>query len=138
MKRLLFLLIAALFFFVSKSRAQLSVGYHQSSFVSLIAVGYETGDRFSPEIRIGTNVYLNDPVIEVVGRYDFIQKEKYDFYAGLGGLFLSDYGGIVAPVGFVFYPFEERKFGFHLEAAPMVGEDVILRGSWGIIYKFGN
>lgn len=138
MSKIKVLFIAVFLCFCSKSFGQLSIGYHHSSFLPTIAVGYEIGDRFSPEIRIGTNVYLSNPVVEVIARYDFIQKENYDFYAGVGGLISPDYGAIVAPVGFVFYPFDERKFGFHLEAAPVIGEDAILRGSWGIIYKFGD
>ncbi len=46
------------------------------------------------------------------------------------------YTGVVIPVGLNIYPFTNKKFGFHIEAAPVIGEDFILRDSWGIRYRF--
>jgi len=56
-KKLLFI-IAAIFFF-SKSYAQLNIGFHQSN-LPFIGVGYELGDNFYPELRVGTDQYIED------------------------------------------------------------------------------
>ena len=137
------LFFAALFCLFTKSYSQFNVAYHQSN-LPFVALGYEIGDRFSPELRINTDIYLDNINFEIVGTYDLIQKEDFDLYAGLGGILTPEFSGVVAPVGFVFYPFSEKRFGFHIELAPIhgeanyFGEAWVLRGSWGIRYEFGD
>lgn len=132
--KLLFSLILLCFF--SKSYSQLGISYHQSS-IPFIGVNYEIGEHFAPELRLGTDVYLENLSLEAIVTYKFLTKEDYDFYGGLGAR-IQDYAGIVVPIGFNFYPFNEKSFGFHLEMTPIIGEGSVLRGSWGIRYRFGN
>jgi hypothetical protein len=42
----------------------------------------------------------------------------------------------VVPIGVNIYPFSNKNFGFHIELAPIIGWDDVLRGSWGIRYRF--
>ena len=42
---------------------------------------------------------------------------------------------VVVPIGLNIYPFSSKAFGFQMELAPIIGDDV-LRGSWGIRYRF--
>ncbi|MBI6116340.1 hypothetical protein [Salegentibacter maritimus] len=131
-KKLLFLAFAL--FFIPKSYGQLNVSYHQSN-LPFIAVGYDINERFTPEFRLGTDQFISDLSLEAVLNYKFIRKEDYDFYAGLGyRINISE--GLVAPVGLNFYPFNKKKFGFHIEAAPILLDADILRGSFGIRYRF--
>ena len=131
-KKLLFLLIS--FLFISNSYAQVNIGFHQSN-LPFIGVGYEVSEKFYPELRLGTDQFIDDISLEAVLTYKFLNKEDYDFYAGLGYR-VVDYDGLVIPIGFNFYPFNKKKFGFHIEAAPIAGENGILRGSFGIRYRF--
>lgn len=136
MNRTKLLFIIAILCFSSKAYSQLGISYHQSS-LPFIGVNYEIGNRFAPELRLGTNVYLSSLSLEAIVTYKFLAKEDYDFYSGIGAR-VGDFPGIVVPIGFHFYPFNEKKFGFHIEMAPIIGEANILRGSWGIRYRFGN
>lgn len=131
-KKLLFL--AFTIFFVSNSYSQLSVSYHQSN-LPFIGIGYDINERLTPELRLGTDQFISNMSLEAVLTYKFIKKEDYDFYGGLGAR-VNLIEGIVVPVGLNFYPFNEKKFGFHIEAAPIILNADIFRGSFGIRYRF--
>lgn len=131
-KKLLFL--AFTIFFISNSYSQLSVSYHQSN-LPFIGVGYDINERLTPELRLGTDQFISNMSIEAVLTYKFLKKEDYDFYGGLGAR-VNLIEGIVLPVGLNFYPFNEKNFGFHIEAAPIILNADIFRGSFGIRYRF--
>ena len=131
-KKLLFL--AFTFFFISNSYSQLNISYHQSN-LPFIGIGYDINERLTPELRLGTDQFISDLSIEAVLTYKFLKKEDYDFYAGLGYR-VNAFEGLVAPVGLNFYPFNKKKFGFHIEATPILLDADILRGSFGIRYRF--
>ena len=113
---------------------QFGVDFHMSN-LPFFGLSYEIKDRVRPEIRIATDTYFNDFSIEGVVTYDILNKPDYEIYAGLG-IRSNDFAGLVIPVGFNFYPFTEKKFGFLIELAPIIGESDILRGSLGFRYKF--
>lgn len=120
--------------------SQITVAYHQSN-VSFIEAGYEINNRFMPSARLGTNLEFNDFILEIAGLYQFKDADQYEIYAGAGirtgyGLTFNDNVFIVLPVGINFFPFNEKGFGFHIEAAPMLGDPDIFRGSFGIRYRF--
>lgn len=131
-KKLLFLIFTSLI--ISNSYSQLNVSYHQSN-LPFIGIGYEITERLSPELRLGTDQFIVDMSLEAVLTYKFLRKETYDFYAGLGAR-VNLIEGIVLPVGLNFYPFNEKKFGFHIEAAPIILDADVFRGSFGIRYRF--
>ncbi len=115
--------------------AQLGISFHQSN-LPFFGVNYEFKDRFLTELRLGTDSYLEDVSAEAVITYQFLNQDDYEFYAGVGAR-VQSFGGLVIPVGFNFFPFDEKKFGFHIEVAPIIAEDAsIFRGSWGIRYRF--
>ena len=118
----------------TKGSAQLGVGYHQSV-LSFVGVNYEIKNRFKPELRINTNLFGEDISIEALALFDVINKEDYEFYVGLGIRSPVD-EGIVIPVGLNIYPLPYKNFGFHIELAGIAGDGGILRGSWGIRYRF--
>lgn len=118
--------------------AQFGVNFHQSN-LPFIGINYEFADRVRPEFRISTDHYLEDFAPEVVITGDILDKESYEFYAGLG-FRAVEFEGIVIPVGFNFYPLTNKNFGLHIELAPIIvmdnDDDTLLRGSWGIRYRF--
>lgn len=136
MNKLNFILILVILCFFSKSYGQLGVSYHQSN-LPFVGINYEAGERFIPEVRLGTDSFMYDLSLEAVINYKFVTRESYDFYAGIGGR-ITDYEGLVVPVGLNFYPFAEKNFGFHIEVAPILGDSELVRGSWGIRYRFGR
>ena len=148
------LLLGSLFvlFFTFQAQAQFRVGFHHvpSSVFgdayglnSFVGIGYQIGERFTPEFRIGTNLDLEDLASgELALLYTLKKKEDLEVYAGFapgynGWLGVSTYA---LPIGMNFYPFQTKNFGFHLELAPqIIGEAaVLIRGSWGIRYRFGQ
>ncbi len=114
--------------------AQLGVAYHQSN-LPFIGVNYEFGEKFRPELRIGTDNFFADTSLELVATYDILNKEEFEVYAGLGGR-IESFAGIVVPMGLNIYPLSTKQFGFQIEIAPLIGDSVVLRGSWGIRYRF--
>lgn len=118
-----------------KASAQLGVAYHQSS-LPFVGINYQIGERFMPEARIGVNYFLEDVSLELALPIALITNDNYQFYAGLGGNIQNETTSLVIPIGFNFYPFEKKNFGFHLEIAPLINDPSILRGSWGIRYRF--
>lgn len=67
--------------------------------------------------------------------YIFIKNETVDVYVGIGGR-TTFFEGLVIPLGMNIYPFEKDNFGFHMELAGLINEGALLRGSWGIRYRF--
>lgn len=131
MKKLILLLFLTL---PTLASAQVGVDYHFSN-LPFLGINYEIKERVRPEIRIGTDTYFEDISIEGIVTYDILNKTDYEFYAGLG-IRSNDFAGLVIPIGLNFYPFTEKKFGFHIELAPIIGDEDILRDSLGIRYKF--
>lgn len=116
------------------SFAQLGISFHQSN-LPFIGVNYEIKNKIRPELRIGTDNYFDAISVEGIITYDILKKEDYEFYAGLG-VRTNDFTGLVIPIGLNIYPLRTKQFGFHIELSPVVGDDNILRGSWGIRYRF--
>lgn len=113
---------------------QLGVGFHHSN-LPFIGLSYEIGERWRPELRMGVDQYFSNVPFELAFMYDLAEKDQYEIYTGLGGR-TTNFPGLVIPVGVNIYPFTSRQFGFHIEFAPIFGESDIVRGSWGIRYKF--
>ena len=129
------LILLAFFGLISRvSFAQWTVSYHQSN-LPFLGVNKQLGETWLPEFRVGTDQYFEDLSVELAANYILKKTDRYDFYAGLGGR-VGGYTGIVIPVGLNIYPFEQKDFGFHIEAAGIVGELSLFRGSFGIRYRF--
>ena len=116
--------------------AQFGVSAHQSS-IPFVGFYYEFTNHIRPELRIGTDNYFELVSIELAATYDILDKQDYEFYAGAGARFNS-YEGLVIPVGLNIYPFSTKSFGFHIELTPVISfdDESLLRGSWGIRYRF--
>jgi len=132
MKRFIILFIL---FWPGKLLCQFGVNFHQSN-IPFVGVNYEFKDRLRPELRIGTDSFLSDISAELVVTYDILNKEDYEVYVGLGIRGGDDYTGVPVPLGINIYPFPMKNFGFHIELSPILSDDSILRGSWGIRYRF--
>lgn len=135
------IIFAALFFcFIifgsTQANAQWGVSYHQYT-SPFVGINYTFAKRFMPEIRITPNRYILDIIPEGTFNYQFVQKEDYQLYAGIG-VILTRYEGIpLFPAGVQVYPFNNKKIGFHLEMAAVVfRSDNYLRGTWGVRYRF--
>lgn len=130
-----YLLLLTLLCTAHLSYGQFGISYHQSS-LPFLGVNYGFTDRFSAEIRLSTDMYFEDFSPELVATYNYLKREDYELYAGIGGR-ANNLSGLVIPLGLRVYPFEAKAFGFHVEVAPLIGEyDGILRGSLGINYRF--
>lgn len=127
--------VVVLCLFASSAFAQFGVSYHQSN-LPFVGFNYEIADRFLPEVRLGMDTHLKNMSFEAVATYQFINKSDVEVYAGLGGR-ANHNAGLVAPIGIHAFPFSAKNFGFHIEVAPIISEhDPIVRGSWGIRYRF--
>jgi hypothetical protein len=135
MKKLMTLFLCAV---PALAFGQFGVSFHHSG-LPFIGANFEIGDRLRPELRIGTDAFFEDLSGEIVVMYDILDKDDYEFYLG-AGVRANGFTGLVIPIGLNFYPFEEKKFGFHIEAAPVFVENNsnLLRGSLGIRYRFRN
>ncbi|MFA0962787.1 hypothetical protein AB9P05_13375 [Roseivirga sp. BDSF3-8] len=114
--------------------AQVGVAYHQSG-LPFAEVHYEFGERVRPLFRPGVDSFFDNFPLELAITYDILDREDYEFYAGLGGR-INGFEGAVIPIGLNVYPFDNKRFGFHIEVAPIIGDADILRGSWGMRYRF--
>lgn len=120
----------------SMASAQLGVAFHQST-LPFISLNYEIKNRVRPEVRIGTDRFLSTGTLEGVVLLDLLQKDDYEVYAGAGVQFRG-FDGIVLPAGLNVYPLSSKQFGFHIEMAALFSGPTVLRGSWGIRYRFGK
>ena len=132
MKRIYIVII--LLFISTTSFAQLGVSFNQSN-LPFLGLSYEINNKLLPELRIGTDNYFDDTSLELAIHYILKRNETVNIYAGLGGR-IRILEGIVVPVGLNIYPFEKKSFGFQIELAPILRESSLLRGSWGIRYRF--
>ncbi|GAB3195353.1 hypothetical protein ABID22_004105 [Pontibacter aydingkolensis] len=137
MKLKTILLILTLSLTTLEGFSQVFASYHQSS-IPFAGIGYEFR-RFAPELRVGTNVFVDDISAEFVLPYKVISREDYYIDAGLGVRY-NVFRGLVLPVGFTAFPFQKKGLGFHAELALISDfeSSAILRGSWGIAYRFGR
>lgn len=129
-------LIVVFWFMSTAVFAQVGVSYHQSN-LPFFGVNYEFAEKFLAEVRLGTDSYFEDVSLEGVFTYQFVNKEDYEVYIGVGGR-IQNLEGLVIPFGVNIFPFEQKKFGAHIELSPIItGENGnVLRGSWGIRYRF--
>ena len=128
-------IIISLFIVVpSFAFGQLGISFHQSN-LPFVGLNYEIKNRLRSEVRLGTDNYFDAMSIEGALTYDVSKKEDYEIYAGLG-VRVNGFTGLVIPIGINIYPLTTKQFGFHIELAPIIGERELLRGSWGIRYKF--
>lgn len=130
------LLIACFALFSIAAFSQTTVAFHQSN-LPFIGVNHQFGEKFIPEFRVGTDRYLDDMSVELVANYMLKKSDQYEFYAGLGGK-AGGGAGLVIPLGLNIYPFEQKDFGFQMEAAGIVGDLNAFRGSFGIRYRFSK
>ena len=133
MKKTILILLLSLG--LSKSYAQFGVAYHHSS-LPFVGLNYQIKDVLIPELRIGTNDLFENTSIELDLNAAILGNDSYQFYAGVGAYFLNQSTWITVPIGFNFYPLENKSFGFHMELAPLINEPSYLRGSFGIRYRF--
>lgn len=125
-------LIPAFILLAYSGQAQIEVGYHHSQ-IPFIDFSYEVYENTKPHLRIGTNTNFGSSNLELDITYDYLNKDFYELYAGLGGnLFFES---ITIPIGMNMYPFDHQNFGFHMEITPII-QDEILRGTFGIRYRF--
>ena len=128
--------ICTLIILPSIAFGQLGISFHQSN-LPFLGVSYEIKNKLRPELRIGTDTYFEEISVEGIITYDILNKEDYEVYAGLGGR-VNGFAGLVIPLGLNVYPLTTKQFGFHIELAPIIGESSLLRGSWGIRYRFSK
>lgn len=114
--------------------AQFGVSVHQSN-IPFVGFNYQIKDRLLPELRFGIDTEFEYVGIEATLSYIFIRSDDFNFYGGLGAR-TTILEGVVLPVGLNIYPFENKRFGFQMEVAALSGEENVLRGSWGIRYRF--
>ncbi|HEX8505978.1 MAG TPA: hypothetical protein VF630_11485 [Hymenobacter sp.] len=119
------------------AQAQFNVAYHQSA-LPFASLSYDF-QRFHPDIRVSTDAFTSDLSAELTLNYKFVNKDDYYVYGGIGGRTNRIAGGVV-PIGLVVFPFAKKRLGFHSEVAIIgLGESgTVLRGSWGLKFRFGK
>ncbi|OUJ73410.1 hypothetical protein [Hymenobacter crusticola] len=119
------------------AHGQLNVAYHQSA-LPFASISYDFG-RFHPDFRVGVDAFTSNLNPELTLNYKFVNKEDYYVYGGIGGR-TNNLAGAVVPVGVVVFPFARKRLGFHTELAVIgIGENgTVLRGSWGVKFRFGR
>lgn len=130
-------LIGLISFMSNNAFSQVGVSYYSSS-LSKIGLSYNFSNRLWSEVRLYSNTTFYDLTPELVLCYNFVNKERYNIYAGVGGV-VNYYNGIIVPIGVQFTPFEKfDKFSLHIELQPTLdfGNTPIVQSSWGIRYKF--
>jgi len=118
-------------------KAQVSVAYHYSFALSSIAVGTNPDRNIWGEFRIGMDTELNDFSPEVVGFWNYLKRDDFKLFVGLGLRLNLAAGPILPAFGFTFNPIESKpNFAIHAEGAVLArAEDTaILRGSLGLRY----
>jgi len=75
--------------------------------------------KILPEFRIGTDNFFEDTAFELNINYLFIKKEDLEIYSGLVGRVLI-FEGLVIPLGVIYYLFENKNFGFHIDMAGII------------------
>ncbi|MBC6367769.1 outer membrane insertion C- signal [Algoriphagus sp. AK58] len=144
MKKLLF----SLFLFmgiVTLAEAQVSAGINFQNTRTFITVGSDTDKEFFGEGRLGLG---DDLGLELMGGYNFVRKSEVNAYFGFGlGLFGDHHRNhkhdhddvyLAIPFGVLIKPFDNKNFGFLIEAAPVFADnhDGYLRGGIGFKYTF--
>ncbi|MFK8056318.1 MAG: hypothetical protein AB8F78_09395 [Saprospiraceae bacterium] len=122
------------------AHAQLGVAFYQSD-LQFIGINYEYKDRYRAELSIGVDQNIENVPFMLDVTYDILNKDHYEIYAGAGIILFNNEteGKLTIALGINIFPFENRQFGFHIEALPVfINEDSLLLGSWGIRYKFGK
>jgi hypothetical protein len=130
-------LIGLISFMSNRAFSQIGVSYYSSS-LSKIGLSYNFSGKVWSELRLYSNTTFDDLTPELVLCYNFISKERYNIYAGVGGV-INYYNGIIIPVGVQFTPFQKfDKFSLHIELQPTFDFEntPIVESSWGIRYKF--
>ena len=121
----------------AQTKAGINFHYSQNTRVGIYADIY---DRVILEGRIVDYSLFIDTPFEVYGFYKFLRKTNYEVYGGFGYSFSAFPGfhGAIFSIGTNIYPFENKKFGFHVELNPVKGDfaPLIIKGSWGMRYTF--
>lgn len=128
------IILALIIFSPALAHSQFSINFHQSN-LPFAGLTYEIKNRWRPELRLSTDVEFDLLSPEVVVLYDLVNKEDYELYIGAGGR-ANAFSGVVFPLGLNIYPLPAKQFGLHIELAPIIGDNNVLRGSWGIHYRF--
>lgn len=120
-----------------KGFSQISVSYYNSS-LSKFGVAYNFNDKLWTELRVYSNTAFEDITPELVINYNFISKERFNVYAGIGGV-VNFFDGLVVPVGVQFTPFDKlERFSLHIECQPTIVFEgtSVLQSAWGLRYRF--
>jgi hypothetical protein len=133
MKKLILLLVLALFYY--QANAQLAVGFHRS-YLPFVGVNYQIGDRFIPNYRIAVNNLNSETAMQLALSYVIKQQEHYQIYGGLAAHYFKEETTLGISGGMNLYPFKTKGLGFHLEVTTLFDRDGILRGGWGLQYRF--
>ena len=120
-----------------KGFSQISISYYSSS-LSKFGVAYNFNDKLWTELRVYSNTAFENVTPELVINYNFISKERFNVYAGIGGV-VNFFDGLVVPVGVQFTPFDKlERFSLHIECQPtiVIEGTSVLQSSWGLRYRF--
>ena len=132
-------LVLLLLFAFNEAKAQWSVSYFGNSSNSKVGVGYDFSEKLWAELRIYSDLPLYDITVEGSLNYNFVRRDQYRTYVGLG-MVLNEINGIFLPLGVQVSPFENlRNFSFHIELQIIEVfdyNDTYLNGYWGLRYRF--
>lgn len=133
-----FIVFFCILTFSTKANAQISTSFYTNDSYSKFAVGYNFTEKLWGDLRIYSGTSIDNITPEMVLNYNFIIKNSYDFYSGVG-ITLNNINGVVIPVGVAIKPFENLKeLSFNIEFNPLYEVDdrnLFIRGFLGIRYR---
>lgn len=121
-----------------KGYSQVSTSFYANESNSKVAIGYQFNKKLWSDLRIYSGTNIDNFTPEIVLNYNYIRKENYETYLGVG-LILNNINGIVIPIGIGIKPFENLKnLSLNIEFNPVYEldlNDLFIRGFIGIRYK---
>ncbi len=134
MKKLL--LTITLLFCFGMAKAQVGFSYLQSDVVSTFGVSSNPDKFFWGEARLTLDVNWENVGPELVGFFNVIRREDFDFFLGTGARFNALEGVILPAFGFKVKPIASKPdLTLHAEGMFIAGVNAdVFKGSLGIRY----
>ncbi len=130
------LVLVLLISFSHCSKAQIGFSYLHSEVISSFGISTNPEKRIWAEVRLGLNLNWSDASPELIGFYNLVRRDDFDFFLGAGARFNAFEGVIIPAFGFQIRPIDSKpNLAIHTEGMYVIGESAeIFRGSIGLRY----
>jgi len=141
MKRLVIITILAFIGFNNFAQLVMGVNTQMEASLDYKVKRFRFGASFDPD-KNDLNMVM--PTL----KYEFIQNDDYQLYAGLVLIDFNPVTSVRLPIGLNYFPFEKKQFGFSMEIYGSYGKEYewtepegydnrfFIRGSLGLVFVF--